>query len=480
MKHCLISLLCNELPYLKQKLNFLYIYFNQIIFIDYDILNNCNSKDGSIQFINDFDDYQNKITLLTDFNPEDIEKYNGYSIVEKQKMFAYASRFIKDDNEIIWATDLDEFFEKNLIDRVEECYNEDEELVSIDVPHINFVYNQYNRFYYPHLFYIVPRITRHVIGKIYGHCNFVTYGKTKIINDIFLYHFAYVGYKRCKHKLELFNKNNNKHQQEEWLEKYMNCLEKGDKYIEINHPGKIGIMSVKYEGNYPDYIDIDTMINELNYYEEKEKIFENDMYLLFNEKDKDLFKKYIENSTTYFEFGSGGSTFYANCCENIKKIYSVESDNDWINKIKKNINVDKINFIYVDIDSKPNTYGRPGNTPPAGEIKPVKPSDDIEAKKWSYYSESFKKLTIFEFEEIDLFLVDGRFRVACLLKMFEYLKEKQLILFDDFKSRYWFHEIKNYFNIIDEVDGGQMVVLKKKDVERPKEEIIKRYEIDYR
>ena len=55
----------------------------------------------------------------------------------------------------------------------------------------------------------------------------------------------------------------------------MNCLEKGDKYIEINHPGKIEIMSVIYDGNYPDYIDIDTMINELNYYEEKDKIFEN-------------------------------------------------------------------------------------------------------------------------------------------------------------------------------------------------------------
>ena len=81
----------------------------------------------------------------------------------------------------------------------------------------------------------------------------------------------------------------------------MNCLEKGDKYIEINHPGKIEIMSVIYDGNYPDYIDIDTMINELNYYEEKDKIFENDMHLLFNEKDKDLFKKYIEFAVIILE-----------------------------------------------------------------------------------------------------------------------------------------------------------------------------------
>lgn len=265
MKHCYLSLSCNELPFIKQKLPFLYKYFSQIIFIDYDILNKCNSTDGTIEYIESLNDPDNKIILLTDFDPDKIKEYNGVSIIEKQKMFAYGSKYIKDDIDIIWATDLDEFFKKELINKIENMYLADDLIVSIDIPHINFVYNQYNRFHYDRLFYIKPRITKHVKGKIYGHCNFETYGKTIKITDYFLYHFSYIGYNRCYNKLILFNtKTTSKHEEDNWCKKYKNVLEKGDKYININHPGSKTVKSKKYEGKYPDYIDIESMINELN------------------------------------------------------------------------------------------------------------------------------------------------------------------------------------------------------------------------
>ena len=37
-----------------------------------------------------------------------------------------------------------------------------------------------------------------------------------------------------------------------------------------------------------------------------------------------MFYKYLNNTSVYFEYGSGGSTYQASTRKNIKKIYSVE------------------------------------------------------------------------------------------------------------------------------------------------------------
>jgi hypothetical protein len=265
MKHCHLNLCCNELPFLKQKLPFLYEHFGQIIIIDYDILKECNSIDGSIEFIKTYPDPENKITLLTNFNPNEITEYNGVSMIAKQKMFAYGSKYINNDIDIIWATDLDEFFDKNAINIVNDKFQNDKNLISIDIPHINFVYNQYNTFKYKTLFYIKPRITKHIKGKIYGHCNFETYGKTLKLTNCRFYHFSYVGYNRCNHKLLLFNtKTTSKHQYIDWCKKYKNHLINKKKHIDICHPGSKNIISIKYDKTYPSYINIEQMINELN------------------------------------------------------------------------------------------------------------------------------------------------------------------------------------------------------------------------
>ena len=45
-----------------------------------------------------------------------------------------------------------------------------------------------------------------------------------------------------------------------------------------------------------------------------------------SENDMKMFYRYLDNSTIYFEYGSGGSTYQASLRQNIKKIYTVESD----------------------------------------------------------------------------------------------------------------------------------------------------------
>ncbi len=273
-KHCHMSIMCNELIFLKQKLPFLYENFDQIIFIDYDILNNCNSKDGSIEYIQNFNDEHNKITLIK-FNKNDLKtitNYNGVSMVEKRKMFAKGSLYIKDDIDIIWATDMDEFFDKKLISVVEDEYKYDKNLITLDFPQYTFVYNQYNILKGNEInnsSYLCPaRITKHFKNKIYGHCNFDSYGKTKKCEKEFIYHFAWIGYNRNKFKLNIYNRNNNpeiKRINDIFLNVYYKSLIKNEKYINISHPNpNLNMYSVKFDNKIPEYIDNLTTINELN------------------------------------------------------------------------------------------------------------------------------------------------------------------------------------------------------------------------
>ena len=146
MRKCHISIMCNELPFMKQKLQFLFDNFDQIIFVDYDMTNKCNSSDGTIEFVENFKnnyDKNNKIILIKDFNPNTIKNFHGESFVDKQKMFAKASEYVSNNIDIIWATDMDEFFHKDLLQTVDNCFYQDTTLQSIDIPHRIFVYNEY-------------------------------------------------------------------------------------------------------------------------------------------------------------------------------------------------------------------------------------------------------------------------------------------------------------------------------------------------
>uniref|UniRef100_A0A6C0KIZ1 Glycosyltransferase 2-like domain-containing protein n=1 Tax=viral metagenome TaxID=1070528 RepID=A0A6C0KIZ1_9ZZZZ len=263
MKHCHISIMCNELEFIEHKLPFLYKYFDQIIFVDYDIVNKRNSIDGTIEYIEQFDDKYNKIKLIKDFNPNTVTNYNGVSFIEKQKMFAEASKYVKDNIDLIWATDLDEFFDVELIQNVENLYNNDSQLISVDLPHKIFVYNQYN-YLNKDDFYIAPRITKHIKNKVYGHCNFDKYGKTIKFNKFYLYHFAFIGLKRCSFKLLSCYKANIEYVKK-WIEYYRKSLLENKKYIKISHPNpNLNLYTENYNGNFPSYLDIDNLCKRLN------------------------------------------------------------------------------------------------------------------------------------------------------------------------------------------------------------------------
>lgn len=181
--------------------------------------------------------------------------------------------------------------------------------------------------------------------------------------------------------------------------------------------------------------------------------------------DKIMFYKYLNNAKVYFEYGSGGSTYQAAMKNNILKIYSVESDKVWYDKLKKIlIKNTNLQYIYNEMNTQPNNWGNPGpNSTKEQHIN---------------YSEHIKLINKDEQKKIDMVFIDGRFRVACCLKCFDVINDNCLIIFDDFLNRSYYHVVLDYYDIVEKTKDERMVVLKKKkNISSIPKELIKKYEL---
>jgi hypothetical protein len=121
----------------------------------------------------------------------------------------------------------------------------------------------------------------------------------------------------------------------------------------------------------------------------------------------------------YFEFGSGGSTNVASYYK--LKVYSVESDVLWHNKLKNN----NINATYLTVDLKTNEWGFPGK--------------DTTVEDWKKYFQAYQSKY-----EADIIFIDGRFRVICGLDIFPKIKNDTLVLVHDY-DRNIYHILENYY-----------------------------------
>lgn len=184
-----------------------------------------------------------------------------------------------------------------------------------------------------------------------------------------------------------------------------------------------------------------------------------------SKNDKLMFYRYLDKATIFFEFGSGGSTYQASIRENIKHIYSVESDEEWHNKLKTVISNANITYIFNNMETIPNNWGNPG-----------KFATDTQKQN---YSNHMRHLSEQEYKAIDLVFIDGRFRVACCLKCHGIMKENCLIAFDDFLNRTQYHEVLNYFDIVEQTQDKRMVILKKKANTVVLKEVIEKYELEH-
>lgn len=173
-----------------------------------------------------------------------------------------------------------------------------------------------------------------------------------------------------------------------------------------------------------------------------------------------MFYRYLAKSKSYFEFGSGGSTYQASIRENIQRIISVESDFEWHTKLKSIVKNPLIQFVYCDIKTIPNNWGHPGKGSTADELR-----------KYS------GAIQIYGDKTVDFVLIDGRFRVACCLKCFDIISDTCVIAFDDFLDRPHYHIVLNFYDIVERTKDNRMVILSKKSVSGPPMELIEKYEV---
>lgn len=175
---------------------------------------------------------------------------------------------------------------------------------------------------------------------------------------------------------------------------------------------------------------------------------EKNFLIRLSENEKNFLISSLGESSSYLEFGSGGSTFLALKSEMCKKIISVESDAKWLDYMRtfasiKNAQQDnRLYFEYVNI-GQTGEWGIPLDA----STKELFPN---------YSNNVFKK---FE-NDYDLVFIDGRFRVACVMQTILNCMHNVKIVIHDYNNRPEYHFILKYLNIDYTIDTMALFSIK--------------------
>lgn len=194
----------------------------------------------------------------------------------------------------------------------------------------------------------------------------------------------------------------------------------------------------------------------------KEEIdFTSTLKIHMSPQEKVLLWREIREAKVYFEYGSGGSTELACRSKNIERLFTVDSSKEFLMNVINNSTCLKDNpnvtAIHIDI-GKTLEWGFPeGNY----------------TDSWLLYPEAIHNT------QPSVVLVDGRFRVACMLQALLSIPNPDLhILVHDFTDRKYYHDILKFVDIIDCIDT--LVVLKRKHEIKPTllQKLYKKYSHD--
>lgn len=159
------------------------------------------------------------------------------------------------------------------------------------------------------------------------------------------------------------------------------------------------------------------------------------------QSELDLLQRHIQNADSWFEWGTGGSTYLASKARNIKHIHALEGDRLWIEKLKNQCAVKlalrrgRLRLLHADI-GKTKEWGYPVESFRQEWVEnyPARIRNATEAK-WSHI------------------FIDGRFRTACALYAVTYrhqLAAGVRILMHDFTNRKrFYYQITKYLDIVE-------------------------------
>ena len=178
-----------------------------------------------------------------------------------------------------------------------------------------------------------------------------------------------------------------------------------------------------------------------------------------------LFIRYISKATNYFESGCGGSTMIACKAGSAElRVTSIDSSKEWIGTVLNSTHVAEksakklLNMIPIDLGPI-GAWGFPKDV--SAESK----------SNWYKYSKAISATG----EKYDLVLVDGRFRVACLIEA--YLSNPQAsVLIHDFLEPGHHHAYKILLEVSEVVARAHSLVALRRKPNASKEELVKLYD----
>ena|SRR5579859_1023990 len=141
-----------------------------------------------------------------------------------------------------------------------------------------------------------------------------------------------------------------------------------------------------------------------------------------------LLKAFLKQTSTYVEFGTGGSTYLAASTVGTS-VVSLDSSEAWLGQVAECCIKDELKIqpklIFADIG-------------PTGDWG--RPTDPKKQHLWpNYYNKMWLEPAS---QNADLYLIDGRFRVSCFMAALTHCRDDSVVLVHDFTSRPEYHIVR--------------------------------------
>lgn len=192
----------------------------------------------------------------------------------------------------------------------------------------------------------------------------------------------------------------------------------------------------------------------------------------FDSESTAYFREQIAKARNYLEYGSGGSTILAN--QVVTNLVSVDSDASFLGDVRRKLDEHErramIKLIHVNIGLTEH-WGMPVFTKPTRR----------RLRRWEEYAKAPWRYFRTIGQQPDLVLVDGRFRVACVLESLLSLSPLSTtqILLDDYVGRPHYDVVEQFADI--ELAGRMAILRPRKLLDRIQvRRLVRQYSADPR
>ncbi len=198
----------------------------------------------------------------------------------------------------------------------------------------------------------------------------------------------------------------------------------------------------------------------------------------FDEAGIAYFREQLQRTRNYLEYGSGGSTVVAN--QRVQMLVSVDSDAHYLAAVRRKLVADATGIHESRRDATKLIYINIGFTVDWGIPACTRPTRRRIHRWENYPSAPWRYFRSIE-QQPDLILVDGRFRVACVLESLLNLwpLDDTPILLDDYSTRPHYHVVERFADL--EMVGRMAVLHPRRSWNRSEgRQLLEVYRLDYR